>query len=163
MLQHDDRYVILRYGSVLLGYILTIIPIPAALTWCRPCWLPLIVLFWLMLRPYFFGLTTIWLFGLGLDVLLGTRLGEHALALTIIGFILMKVHRDIAGMDFWLQIVAIGALLLLYQAFIFLCQVAFKQYNPAWLFWLPAVVSMVVWSGLHVAMRYVYTPRQGVY
>lgn len=161
--QQQNNYTVLRYSSLLFAIVLTILPLPDSLEWCRPCWVPLTFLYWLIVHPHMFGLTTIWLVGIALDTLLGTRLGEHAIALLVVCFITIKVHRDVASMDYWRQLLSIGALLLLYQCLIFAFQVFFRQYNPAWFFWLPALTSMVIWSALMVTIRYMYTPRMGVY
>lgn len=73
-------------GCVFVSLLLAVMPLPDLLDWLRPLFPLLVVLYWSMALPERYGTWTGWAVGLLLDVLRGTPLGMHALALALAGF-----------------------------------------------------------------------------
>ena len=69
------------------------------------------VIYWIMMWPRVFGLGTAWTVGLILDVLQGELLGQHALALTIVGYLTLRFHLQIRIFPLWQLTMTVFALL----------------------------------------------------
>lgn len=93
------------------------LPLPDFLTPVRPVWATMAVIYWTMMWPQRFGLGAAWLTGLALDVLQGDILGQHALSLTIVGYITLRFHLQIRIFPLWQLTATVFALLAL-EAFI---------------------------------------------
>ncbi|MCU7891916.1 MAG: rod shape-determining protein MreD, partial [Candidatus Thiodiazotropha sp. (ex Ustalcina ferruginea)] len=93
---HSHGYVI--YLTLLVGFILTIMPLPEWAAAYRPQWVALILIYWCMAIPERIGVGIGWTTGLLLDVLTGTLLGQHALGLSVIAYIMLKLHLRVRVM-----------------------------------------------------------------
>jgi rod shape-determining protein MreD len=93
------------------------LPLPDGLTPFRPPWATLAVIYWIMMWPRLFGLGTAWLVGLMLDILQGELLGQHALAMTVVGYLTLRFHLQIRIFPLWQLTMTVFALLTV-EAFI---------------------------------------------
>ena len=75
------------YASLVVALILMILPLPDWAQIYRPNWVALVLIYWSMALPGRVGLWFAFFCGIVLDTLLGTLLGQHALALVIIIFL----------------------------------------------------------------------------
>ena len=85
-----DRHsggVLIVVGTLIIGFILSQMPLPAMLVWWRPEWVAMLVIYWVMALPHRFGIGSAWMAGIVLDVLKGSLLGMNALSLTIVALI----------------------------------------------------------------------------
>src|SRR5678810_31881 len=80
------------FGTFLSALILTLLPMPEWAVWIRPAWVLLVLIYWNMIAPEQISLGTAWMLGILLDVLTGSLLGEHAFALTIASYFVVKMH-----------------------------------------------------------------------
>ena len=71
--------------SALVALALAVLPLPAVLDAFRPDFLVLVVFYWCIESPRSGGLSLAFFSGLALDVIHGVVLGQHALALTLMG------------------------------------------------------------------------------
>ena len=83
--------------TLLVGLMLTIMPLPASVEPFRPDWLALLLIFWAMQLPRTWSVGSAWIVGVILDVAQGTLLGQHALALSVIVFITVRFHLHPLG------------------------------------------------------------------
>ncbi len=93
------------------------VPLPDVLTPFRPPWATMAVIYWIMMWPRAFGPVAAWFIGLMLDVLQGELLGQHALALTVVGYLTLRFHLQIRIFPLW-QLTATVFALLAIEAFI---------------------------------------------
>jgi rod shape-determining protein MreD len=106
------------FASLLVSLMLAITPLPESVGWLRPDFVALTLIYWSMMQPRYFSLGTAWLTGILVDVMQGTMLGQHAMALTIIVFITIQFHLRIRVFPVWqksatvLVLVSIGQFLL---------------------------------------------------
>lgn len=70
-----------------------VLPLPEGMEYLRPEWVTLVMIYWAIALPHRIGV--IWGAGAGLyqDVLLGTPLGQHALALTVVVYICQSSYK----------------------------------------------------------------------
>lgn len=98
--------------SVLAALLLTLLPMPPSLQPLRPYWLALVLAYWVMEDPDRVGLGLAFVIGLIADLVVGTLLGEQALRLVVITFILQRFRARLRFFPMSQQALAIGALLL---------------------------------------------------
>ena len=67
--------------SFVVSLMLTALPMPEWASLWRPAWVALVLIYWCMALPARSGVLVGWSVGLLLDVMTGTLLGQHALAL----------------------------------------------------------------------------------
>ncbi|MFY8087574.1 MAG: rod shape-determining protein MreD, partial [Rubrivivax sp.] len=67
--------------------------LPSASVAGMPDWLAIVLVFWSVHQPRKVGLGVAFLFGLLTDVHEGARMGQHALAYTLLSFGAIAVHR----------------------------------------------------------------------
>lgn len=139
--------------TFLAALILTLLPMPNWTVWMRPVWVLLVLIYWSMYTPYMVNIGVAWLVGILLDVLNGTLLGEHALALIIVVYIVARMHTRLRMFPLMQQGLIICLLVLLYQ-FILYCVQGFIGAAPhGWLYWSPAITSMLLWPWVYSIMR----------
>ena len=131
--------------TILIAMVLNSIPVPQWAIWFRPEWVGLVMVYWLMMTPERVGLAWAWIIGLLIDVLYGSVLGEHALALVAVAYVVQRFYLQIRLYPTWQQAAYVMAVILLYQSLIYLIQGMLHQVQSVWLFWIPAITSMILW------------------
>ncbi|MEO0973352.1 MAG: rod shape-determining protein MreD [Pseudomonadota bacterium] len=101
--------------SVVFALALSVLPLPVAIDPGRPAWLPLLAVYWVLRRPESFGLITAWCCGLLLDALQGTFLGQHALAMLLIGALAHRFRLRMRVSPISQQTVSVAMLVVLYE------------------------------------------------
>jgi rod shape-determining protein MreD len=110
--QHGGIFILLSFAVAL---VLTIVPLPAELRTLRPDWVGLTLIFWCLALPYRVSVGSGFMAGLLLDSLSGTLLGEHALALSLIAYLCVRLHQRIRVYPIWQQALTVMTFLLLHQ------------------------------------------------
>ena len=90
----DQNRIWVVWLSLLAALLLTIVPIPSAIEIYRPQWLALFLIYWTIALPERISVGHGFLFGLLLDVLTGTTMGENALSLSLITLLPTKRISD---------------------------------------------------------------------
>jgi rod shape-determining protein MreD len=87
------------FGRLLLtavvALVLTVLPLPPWLAAVRPAFLVITVLYWSVAAPRVGGIGLGFFSGVALDVFGGAVLGQHALALTAITYVIVREHQKI--------------------------------------------------------------------
>ena len=99
-------------ASILLAILLALVPLPPPLDALRPYWLALVVGYWVLETPERAGLGFAFLCGLLSDLATGSILGEQALRMVILAFILDRFRTRLRFFPTWQQALVIGALLI---------------------------------------------------
>ena len=98
--------------SVALALLLGLVPLPALLQPLRPYWLALVLTYWVIETPDRAGLGFAFCIGLLADLLYGGILGEQALRLVVMAFILQRFRARLRFFPLSQQALAIGGLLI---------------------------------------------------
>jgi len=131
--------------SVLLALILSVVPLPHWVAVARPDFLVIVVLYWSIMSPRAGGLLLAFLAGLALDAFKGVVLGQHALALTLVTAIAIKLHLRIRVFPILHHALTIFMLLVIYQFVLYWIDGASGHpVTTAWR-WLPAVTGAALW------------------
>lgn len=111
------RYLVI-YLTFIVGMILLILPLPDFVRIYRPDWVALILIYWSMALPKRVGLWSALIIGLLVDSLLGTLLGQHALALVVITYLNLNVYLRIRVLSLAQQSLYVFSLLVISQIII---------------------------------------------
>lgn len=139
--------------TFIVAFILTLLPLPEWTVWLRPSWVLMVLIYWVSVRPYRVSVGTAWCIGLCLDVLNGTLLGAHALALTIISYLVVRIHSQFRMFSLVQQGLFVFLFVLFYQFILFCIQGFIGELPKTWLYWLPSITSMVLWPWVFVIMQ----------
>lgn len=139
--------------SIFLAMILNMLPLPAWADWYRPEWLLLVILYWALALPHRVSIGAAWVVGLLLDAMNGSLLGEHALAMSVVTYIIVVFHRRIRLFPVWQQALVVFGLTLCYQLIIFTAQGAIGEDPNTPLYWAPSITSMLMWPWVFIILR----------
>ena len=145
-------------GSVILltfviALFLTVIPLPEWARYVRPDWVGLVLIYWCMALPERVGVATGWFTGLLVDMLTGSLLGQHALALTVVAYLTLRFHQRLRLFPVWQQAVTILVLLILHQLLALWVSRIIGRPGVPWFFWMPSVLSMLIWPLVFSMLR----------
>jgi rod shape-determining protein MreD len=139
--------------SIVIALMLTSLPLPESTVVYRPDWLVLVLIYWCMAIPERVGIFTGWVVGLMIDVMHGSLLGQNALALAIISYIVSLVHLRVRMFPLWQQSLFVFLLIMLHLAITAWIRGVAGQFSIDWFYWTPAVTSALVWPFLFVVLR----------
>jgi rod shape-determining protein MreD len=139
--------------SLLIGLVLTILPLPKWVLVFRPDWIALILLYWCMATPHRVGVGSAWVLGLLLDVLHGSLLGQHALGLAVIAWIILTIHLRVRVFPLWQQAFFIMALLAINRILLLWVDGIIGQQPHSWDYWYPLLTGTLLWPWLFVVLR----------
>lgn len=139
--------------SLFVAVILTILPLPDWAAWGRPLWVLMVLIYWVLALDNRVGVGTAWGMGILLDILGGTLLGEHALAMGIVIYIAAKLQRQIRVAPLMQQAIIIFALSAFYLGIIYLI-LAITQRTPVTImYWLAVFMTALFWPWVFVILR----------
>jgi rod shape-determining protein MreD len=129
-----------------------LLPLPAALQPLRPAWTTMVVIYWCLMWPGRFGVISAFLAGLLVDVAHGSLLGQHALSLSLVAYLVLRLHLQMRVFPLWQLTLSVFALLLL-EAFVLLWvdgAAGRGGFGPAR--WGPVLAGGVFWPVLMAVM-----------
>jgi rod shape-determining protein MreD len=138
--------------SVFAALLLGLLPLPVALQPLRPYWLALVLAYWLLEDPDRVGLGRAFVIGVIADIAFGSVLGEQALRLSVITFILQRFRPQLRFFPTAQQALAIGGLLLNDQVVVAATHFVLGQRQEHWMHWLAPVLGAVLWPPLFVLL-----------
>jgi rod shape-determining protein MreD len=139
---------ILFWSSVVLCFLLQLMPLPQALLPFKPYWLALILVYWALETPERVGLGLAFVVGLIGDALTGELLGEQALRLCILCFIILRFRSRLRFFPMWQQSLALFVLLLNDRVVLLMIRACAGEPSPPAAFWLAPVAGMLAWPWL---------------
>ncbi|MGF1644603.1 MAG: rod shape-determining protein MreD [Thiotrichales bacterium] len=143
---------LLIYGSLVVALALAVAPLPDWALSYRPLWIPLTVLYWLVTSPQKCNLGTAWVAGLLFDALRGGILGQHALAIVIVGYVTLKLHRQFPLFSVVQQTVLISLGLALYLGLAMWIESIGGNTPDLALYWRPLLTSVLLWPWLSAVL-----------
>ena len=132
-------------GSLAIAFLLQMTPLPQALLPLKPYWIGLVLIYWTIESPGRAGLGTAFVLGLCADVLGGELLGEQALRLLVITFIVLRFRARLRFFPVWQQALAVFALLLNDRIVMLMVRGFSGEAMPSAAFWIAPVVGMLAW------------------
>lgn len=132
-------------ASLLLALLLGVLPLPPGMQPLRPFWLAIVLAYWVLEEPEQAGLGLAFVVGVLADLLFGAMLGEHALRLVVITFILQRFRHQMRFYPLWQQALALTGLLLNDRVIATALRLLLGQ--PQWpsQHWLAPVWALLLW------------------
>ena len=143
--------------SILLAMVLSVLPmphiVPAELGYLRPDWVALVMIYWIIALPDRVGMASAWLTGIMMDVLLGSLLGQHALAFVVIAYIATSLYQRLRMFSVWQQALIVFAILGINQLINF--WVESIAGDSEWSMWylLPSLTGALLWPWIFLMLR----------
>lgn len=140
--------------TFVVGLVLSVLPMPVFFETGRPLWLALLLSYWTLYFPHRVGMTSAWLLGLALDVLCGTLLGQNALVLALVSFLVQLLQQRLRISPIWKQCLMLWVILGLAQLLhLWLYVLTGNRPPPTLLYLLPVLVSTLLWPWLFAILR----------
>ena len=153
MASHRSRNGWVIWLSFVVGLLLSVTPMPQFMEVFRPMWLALLLAFWALAVPNKVGMTTAFLLGLAEDVLYGTLLGQNALILTFVTFLVLTLQQRLRMFPMWQQSLVILVIFGVAQLVqLWLSALTGNRLPTLALVW-SAVVSALLWPWISFALR----------
>lgn len=141
-------------SSFIIALLISILPLPNWLNILWPQWVVLVVIYWVLALPHRVNLVIAWLLGLVLDGLYGSLLGEHALALTLVAYLVDRFHRQMRMYPILQQAICIFGLIFIYQLILIWIQGMLGLLTTDfYFFWASALTSMLFWPWVFTILR----------
>lgn len=131
--------------TFLVALSLEVTPLPGHLAAWRPPWLALVAIYWALAYPRRYGLAVAWMAGLVLDVLKGGLLGQHALAMTVTVWLVLRFQLRLRVYPAWQQTAAAVAIVALHQFLVFWVDGVTGGADLSWQRVTPTVVVVLAW------------------
>ena len=129
--------------SLLVAFILNLLP------WGRmlgvPDFVALVLVFWNIHHPRKVGIGVAFLMGLFMDVHDAARLGENALAYTILSYGAIMLHRRVLSFPLVVQTLHVLPLFLVAQFVTLAVRLVVGAGFPGWMFFLESMTTAVLW------------------
>jgi rod shape-determining protein MreD len=140
-----DTPVWLRLGSLALGLLFLVVPLPTPFDGLRPHLLALALVYWALESPGRGGMALAWGVGLLADVVAGTLLGEQALRMAVLVFLVQRFRAQLRFFPLWQQSAAVGLLLLNDLALMASIRLIAGAGLPDWGQLLAPVIGLAAW------------------
>lgn len=161
MIATRARNVWVIWLSFAVALLFSVASMPQFMEIGRPLWLALFLTYWVLALPHRVGMASAWCVGLLADVLNGSLLGQNALILTLITFLVMTLHQRLRMFPMWQQSTVLLVVFGLAQLVQLWLNALTGSRPPTLAFILPALVSALLWPWVCVILRGVHQ-RMGV-
>ena len=138
--------------SLLAALLLGLVPLPDMLAPLRPYWLALVVAFWVLETPERAGLGFAFVVGIVADLAFGSLLGEQALRLVVMAFIIQRFRARMRFFPVSQQALAIGALLVNDRVIAMALHLVLGVQPLPWSYWIAPLLGMLLWGPVYVAL-----------
>jgi rod shape-determining protein MreD len=139
---------------MIVALMLVMLPLPNWAAHFRPDWVTLVMIYWVMALPEHVGVTIAWVFGLLLDVTQGAILGQHALGLVLVAYLVMLEYQRIRVFSLLQQSLVILVLLLIKQLLVlWVSGIVGQAPEDLVSYFMPSLVGAIIWPWLFVILR----------
>jgi rod shape-determining protein MreD len=145
----------LRIGLIttISAFMLAIMPLPDWAVEFRPDWVTLVLIYWAMASPTKIGVTIAWFAGLLLDVSYGTLMGQHAVGMVLVIYIIHMQHQRLRVASLLQQAIVIFFLLLIKQLLSLWVDGMLGRAPDSWLYFMPTITSTLLWPWTYLILR----------
>ena len=141
-------------ATLIFALALTLLPLP---TWAqpfRPDWVTLVVIYWAMAIPRMFGMSAAWVIGILLDVGQGALLGQHALGMVMITYIVAMQYQRIRVAPLGQQALIVTGLIIMKQAEVLWANgLANRLPDNAYYYFGSSLLTLILWPWIFIILR----------
>ena len=131
--------------TVVVALVLSVLPLPSWLAVVRPAFLVITVLYWSITAPRVGGIGLGFFCGVALDVFRGALLGQQALALTAITYVVVREHQKIRLKPAFQQALIMLGALVAYEFILFAIDGWTGHPVTTPLRWIHTVTGALIW------------------
>ena len=139
-------------ASILVALVLGLLPLPQVLQPLRPYWLALVVAYWVLETPERASLGFAFVVGILADLAFGSLLGEQALRLVVMAFIIQRFRARMRFFPVSQQALAIGALLVNDRVIAMALHLGLGVQPLPWSYWIAPLLGTLLWGPVYVAL-----------
>lgn len=139
--------------SLAVALLLNIIPLPLWAQWGRPELVAMVLIYWVIALPERVGIGIAWSVGLAQDIVEGALLGQNALALSVLAYLVLILYQRLRMFTPIQQAGVVFVLIGLNQLLCHWVQTLVSTASSDLLFLLPAMVSALLWPLLSTFLR----------
>jgi len=145
----------LRIGifTVIGAFMLAIMPLPDWAVTFRADWVTLVLIYWAMAVPSRVGVTVAWFAGLFLDVSYGTLMGQHAIGMVFVIYVIHIQHQRLRVASLLQQAIVIFFLLFIKQLAALWVDGMLGRAPDSWLYFMPTITSTLLWPWTYLILR----------
>ncbi|MFL9814595.1 rod shape-determining protein MreD [Stutzerimonas sp. VN223-3] len=140
--------------SLLIALLLSVAPMPHSIGLGRPLWLAMFIAYWAIALPHRGGMVAAFFFGLMLDVLSGTLLGQNGLPLILITFLVLNLQQRLRMFPLLQQSLVLLVILGIGQLVQLWLNTLTGNRPPTLLFLVPVPVSALLWPWVFIALQW---------
>ncbi|MCW8957114.1 MAG: rod shape-determining protein MreD [Gammaproteobacteria bacterium] len=139
--------------TVILALMLEMFPLPDWAQPFRPDWVTLVLIYWAMAIPEQVGVTVAFIFGLLLDVTQGAILGQHAIGLVLVVYLVHLQYLRLRVFSLVQQAIVVFVLLMIKQLLVLWVSGIIGQAPEAGSYFLSSFVGALIWPWLFIILR----------
>ena len=139
--------------TIIGAFMLAIMPLPDWAVEYRPDWVTLVLIYWVMAVPSRVGVTVAFFTGLLLDVSNGTLMGQHALGMVLVIYVIHIQHQRLRQASLLQQAIVIFVLLLVKQLSVLWVDGMLGRAPDSWLYFMPTITSTFLWPWTYLILR----------
>ena len=148
---HRNGFIILL--TLVIALVLEALPLPEWAARFHPSWALLVLIYWAMAIPERVSIFSALAVGLIVDGIHGSLLGQHALSFTICIYLVHIYHKRLRLTPVWQLTLIILGLVLIDRLVAAVVLGITRGLTPDSLFWLSAIVSMILWPWVFVMLK----------
>ena len=145
ILNREIKNTLYTWAVLMISCSLLVVPLPEFLSFFRPPWLSLSVIFFSIMTPAGFGVISAFIIGLLADVLQGNIFGGHAMTLSLIAYLSYRFHLQIRVFPLWQMMLSILLMLLLNELLVLWVEGIQGQMIFNYIRWLGIVIGALIW------------------
>ena len=142
----------LVYGSLVASLLVLVVPLPTGVDLARPYLLAMLLCYWMLEAPDHVGLGIAFIAGLAADLVSGTLLGEQALRLVVLAFLVQRFRARLRFFPLWQQALAVFSLLLNDRLIALAIRLASGDGVTPWGTWISPLVGLALWPWLFLLL-----------
>jgi len=139
--------------TIIIAFMLTLIQLPDWATDFKPDWVALVIMYWAMALPDKIGVTVAWFAGLMLDISHGAIIGQHAVGLVVIVYVIHMQHQKLRVGSLLQQSIIILLLLLFNQLLVLWVYGIVGNTPESSMYFMPSLVGAALWPWVYYILR----------
>jgi len=147
---HAGWVIVVTFVAALM---LTMMPLPEWARTLRPQWVTMVLIYWCMALPDRIGIGWGWVLGLLLDVAYGSVLGQNALALALIAYLVALLYQRLRLFPQSQQAIIVALLISLQLLISLWVKGATGAAPDRWTYWLTVLTSTLLWPWAFLLLR----------
>jgi len=139
--------------TIVGALMLAIMPLPDWAIEFRPDWVTLVLIYWAMALPSSIGVTMAWFAGLLLDVSYGSLMGQHAIGMVLVIYIILLQHQRLRVASLLQQAIVIFFLLFIKQLIELWVDGMLGRASDSWYYFMQTITSTLLWPWTYLILR----------